>query len=615
MQNPIKQHSAWIRAGIESGWIEQYESELLDFVSEEYGEMPEEAEYAVIFLSLFVKAGHVSLPLDKPVSYWIDQLDLNISGLQQELTVHAGHLFSHSAFDDPDGHGPFLIEENRLFIRKYYKQEILVAERLTDLTSMDKEVRDIHKAAAIVDDYFDETGDIDINWQKAAAALSIKKRLLIISGGPGTGKTTTVARIIAVLLKTETDKLRIALAAPTGKAAARMSEALQNSLSGLNQPELMKSKIPSEAQTLHRLMKGYGSDNLLPEAEPKTLPYDLIVIDEASMIDIVMMERLLRFMDDKTRLIILGDKNQLSSVEAGSVFADICMTDGNRFSTEIVKYLSGFNINEGIELYEGHPLEDSIIYLEKNYRFGDESGIAALSRAVNSGNPERADTLVAGSEFEEISWSAFNYNKVDIQKLFTLISESVMKASDYDDAALLDHCTDSIWLGALRKGPFGSDTINRMIEEYLLRKKLIFPENGWYHGRPVMITRNDYSIGVYNGDLGVCVDRENSKMEVVFTDNKGHLKRISPYRIKHFEPAYILTVHKSQGSEFNHVNFILPGRDTKLLTKELIYTAITRARKSFRLWGNRELFKTGIERKTVRFTGLQSRLYSPSRGI
>jgi exodeoxyribonuclease V alpha subunit len=610
MQYLIERYPSWIQSGIESGWIDHYETELLAFIEEEFGELPEEVKYAVIFLSLFIKAGHVSLPLDEPVGYWTELLEVTVPGLNSELNVAIESLLNHKAFGEPDEMVPFLIEGDQLFIRSFLIQEKAVAESLINLSSARFEILDIDRAASIVRGYFEHADSDDINWQKAAAALSVRNRLLILSGGPGTGKTTTVARIIAVLLRSVNDKLWIALAAPTGKAAARMSEALQNSLTDLQLPDELKMKIPSEAQTLHRLMRGFGSDKLLPEAEPKMLPYDLIVVDEASMIDLTMMDKLLRFISEDTRLIILGDKDQLSSVEAGSVFGDICKADGNRFSSETAEFLSNFDFNKNMDVHAKYDLEDSIVYLEKNYRFGDESGISALSEAVNTGNADKADDLITGMEFKEISHNSFNYSKKDIEMLFSSISKALIKSADYDDMTLLNHWSDEVWLSALRSGPFGTDSLNRMIEEYLVRQKLIQPENGWYHGRPILVTRNDYSIGVFNGDLGVSVDRGDGKMEVLFTDYKGHLKRFSPYRIKQFEPAYILTVHKSQGSEFNHVNFLLPDRDTQLLTKELIYTAITRARKSFRLLGSRELFKQGVKRKTVRFTGLQSRLYS-----
>jgi exodeoxyribonuclease V alpha subunit len=611
MEQPDKQLSSWIRKGIESGWIGRYEQQLLDFLEDEYGELTDEAEIAVIFLSLFVKAGHICLPLDKTVGDWLNLLNIEETELEEKSTLDRDNLLSLGIFGSPAGQQPFLIDNNRLFVRRNWKQEALVAKKLLELSTKKLPIPDSDKAAGLLQALFDADASGDANWQMVGAALSLQNRLLIISGGPGTGKTTTVARILSILLQVLEGDLRIALAAPTGKAAARMSHALHEGLSAQPLPEQYKSRIPGEARTLHRLLRNYRQNGLLPGVRTKTLPYDLIVIDEASMIDLSMMERLLRHMGDESRLILLGDKDQLSSVEAGAVLGDICIKESNRFSKDIADYLSGLQVpgaDEALESNGGDPFTDSIVYLTKSYRFGGESGIATLADAVNRGESERAAELVTGTVYNELSAGEFMYGKQDLEMLFRTISDSLAESLEKDEANLLTHWSDKAWLGVLRKGPFGTDSLNKKIEEYLLAKRLITPEDGWYHGRPVLITRNDYSLGVYNGDLGVCVKSVDGSYHVVFSDTAGTLKRIAPNRIKQYEPAYLLTVHKSQGSEFGHVNLLLPDRETKILTKELIYTAVTRAKNSFRLLGDQGLFKKGIERKTERYTGLRSHL-------
>ena len=606
-----KKRAPWIRKGIESGWIGRYEQQLLVFLKDEYGDLTEEAEIAVIFLSLFVKAGHICLPLDKTVGDWISLLNIEETELDEGKNLVADDLLSLEIFGFPAGKQPFLIHNNRLFVRRNWMQEVLVARKLIELSSKKLPIPDTGKAAELLQALFDSDASGNANWQMVAAALSLQNRLLIISGGPGTGKTTTVARILSLLLQVMEGDLRIALAAPTGKAAARMSQALQQGLSEQPLPEQFKSRLTGEARTLHRLLSQYRQKGLLPDMRTKILPYDLIVIDEASMIDLSMMERLLRHLGDETRLIFLGDKDQLSSVEAGAVLADICIKESNRFSKNIVEYLSGLQVPGAVEAMEstgGDTYPDSIVYLTKSYRFGGGSGIATLADAVNRGDSERATELVFGTGYKELSAGAFRYGKQDLDMLFRSISDSLAESLEKDEANLLTHWSDEAWLGVIRRGPFGTDSLNKKIEEYLVAKRIITPEDGWYHGRPVLITRNDYSLGVFNGDLGVCVKSGDGTFHVVFSDAAGVLKRIAPRRIKQFEPAYLLTVHKSQGSEFGHVNFLLPDRDTQVLTKELIYTAVTRAKNSFRLLGDEHLFKKGVKRNTERFTGLRSHL-------
>jgi len=431
------------------------------------------------------------------------------------------------------------------------------------------------------------------------------KPFLIISGGPGTGKTTTVAKILAMQMMSSKEPLRIALAAPTGKAAGRMAESLYREIDRLNVPEEKRSQIPKDAATLHRLLYGLDRGGLLPDFDKKTLRYDLIVVDEASMIDLNLMYRLISHIGEKTRLILLGDKDQLASVEAGSVFADLCQKPENGFRQETADNIKQLMPQTDLPVKKQSILNDSVLYLTKSYRFDEESGIGNLASLVKQSEvtSDQIGSLI--NENPELKNQQFDFSKHSLEDLAKSLSVQVETVKEIRNAKkLLKFWKESAWLTVLRRGPEGSRELNRLVEKILVLQRTVQPENGWYHGRPVIITRNSYAMGVFNGDLGVCLKDSDGKM-TVYVESGSEIKKLQPNRLTDYAPAYFLTVHKSQGSEFDHVNLLLPKRDTPILTRELLYTAITRARSSFHLYGNLELFTKGVQRETVRYTGLK----------
>ncbi len=598
----------WVEQGFKSGWIGRYERQLLFFLREEYGSLNEDAAIVALFLSLFERSGHVCLPLNVPVQEWLQVLDLENPGINQNKIIRPDHLLKHNAFGSPEDQVPFVIEHDNIYIRRDWLYELFVAESLKEISSDKIKLPSGKDYEEIISRFFSERSDMP-DWQKVASALSLKNRFLVISGGPGTGKTTTVAQIISLLLYVYGTSYRIALTAPTGKAAARMTQALRKNIAGHLVPDELKPGWPDEAKTLHRLLTAFDHRGILPDPEIRKLPYDLIVVDEASMIDLKMMGRLLKHLRADTKLILLGDKDQLSSVEAGSVLADICDKQVNRFSAAIADFLKQFGFKNIQESDDETGFSDSIVYLTKSYRFRSDSGIAVLADSVNKMNAEKSEKLIVDHQSKEISFQPFHYKSDDLKSLFSSIADRIQRLSNLSHDLLIRYWSEDIWLTVIRRGPFGSVSLNKMVEDYLVKERFITPDSGWYHGRPILVTRNDYSLGVFNGDLGVCVKASGGSFQVLFTDSDGNIKRVYPHRIQHFEPAFLLTVHKSQGSEFNNVSLLLPDRDTQLLTRELIYTAITRARNSFRVAGRMDLLKKGIERKTERFTGLKSRLH------
>ena len=336
----------------------------------------------------------------------------------------------------------------------------------------------------------------------------------------------------------------------------------------------------------------------------------LLVVDEASMIDLRLMYRLLTHLDERTRLILLGDRFQLASVEAGSVFADLCKKTKNGFSSDASKKLKTITQFDFPEVKEPNDLTDAIVYLTKSFRFDEKSGIGKLANLVKKADSSQKDISVEADQL-------FRDEASIIHRSFEFTAENLKEMADekltrLKEAQDISEPNDMIafWkqmavLTCHRRGLEGSERLNVYTEQMIAASRRVQIQNGWYHGRTIMVTRNDYSLGVFNGDAGVCMRDEDAGSYRVWIESAGGLKPIQPNRLAHFMPAYFLTVHKSQGSEFDKVTLLLPTQDSPVLTRELIYTAITRARTEFCLLGSMDLFLKGIQRRTERFTYLE----------
>lgn len=595
----------WFEEGIESGWIEIYEREMLRFLRKEYGALDDNIRLCVIFLSLFIKDGHTCLPLDRSPREWVEILGLDLEeiSVMPREKIDISSLKTSPIVGSEGDMKPLILTDKRVTFRRYWFYEHIARQWIKENNSIKYTIDISDISVQVLNDLFPESSN-EVNWQKVAAALSLIKPFLIISGGPGTGKTTTVARILALHQRLSDEHLNIALAAPTGKAAGRMGEALKNELAKLDLPPEELQKFPGEATTVHRLLAGTESRGLLPPVEKKLLRHDLIIIDEASMMDLSLMYRLVDHLSESTRLILLGDKNQLASVEAGAVFADLCQKVKNGFLPETISQLKKLGIQEQLPEHGESGISDSIVYLTKSYRFDESSGIGRLSGLVKNQNHQHEDLQSVFDEHSDLSNHSFYYQKEDIQNILGDLKQKIENCSEIRAAEkLLGFWKQSTWLMVLRRGLTGTERFNRLIEEKLAADRTVRMDGGWYHGRPIIITQNDYNLGVFNGDMGVTIQDEEDSIWV-YVESGSEIKRFRPRRLSHYDPAYFLTVHKSQGSEFDRVNFLLPQKDTPILTKELIYTAITRARESFDLYGNLELFETGMRRETLRFTGL-----------
>jgi exodeoxyribonuclease V alpha subunit len=470
-----------------------------------------------------------------------------------------------------------------------------------------------------------------VNWQKVAAAVALTRRFAVISGGPGTGKTTTVTKLLAALIEqaAQEKNLTIKLVAPTGKAAARLTESIGKAVQELPVSPELKAKIPTESSTLHRLLGAIPNSAEFRHNKQNPLHLDILVIDEASMVDLPMMYKVVDALPKHARLILLGDKDQLASVEAGAVLGDICsfhaLGYGKEQASAIAK-LTGFD-TLAHSSNSASSIADSLCMLQKSYRFDARSGIGQLAKAVNLGSAASVDSVWARdfSDIEHFALSSQNYNQMMqtlVQEYGRYLKRIGQQEQDPNTGepetltrkakAVLDTFNQCRLLCAIREGDFGVAGLNQRIEKALAARKLIkVQDEVWYHGRPVMVTRNDHGLGLYNGDIGICMrddSEEEQRLKVFFELPDGSVKSVLPSRVPEHETAYAMTIHKSQGSEFDYTLMILPPDFSPILTRELIYTGITRAKKRLALYAELNVLKRGIKVKTTRASGLVQRL-------
>lgn len=445
--------------------------------------------------------------------------------------------------------------------------------------------------------------EIPINKQKLAATNALLSPVSIISGGPGTGKTTTVIKILLLLLN-EHPNLHISLAAPTGKAAARLSESIekQKSQFQITHPELqhLLEKIPNHSTTLHRLLK-FNPTQTSPTFHPyHPLPTDLIIIDEASMIDLHIFNLLIQALPKKIRVIILGDKDQLASVEAGAIMGEICQNIG--YSASRLQSLSDIMQQSLLQAFEpmNTPL-NNVTLLTQSHRFSEDSGIGQLAQVVN--NQHASSFLRTIEKFpNELSFMNAQNNVwlTNIDALLKPYLELCQSSASPQELFAALH-TIRI-LCATNVSEYGTQSINQYISEHLFKQI----DGQLYHGQAIMILQNDYINGIYNGDIGILV-REDDRIIAYFEADNG-LRSIPVQLLPRYETAFAMTIHKSQGSEFNHVMIILPEFSNKVLTKELLYTGITRAKQQLTIIGTPTIIEQTIRRKTERFSGIGAQL-------
>ena len=503
---------------------------------------------------------------------------------------------------------PLCLDGWRLYLRRYWDYERKVAEGLLAMALDGTGRLGSEGLKGLIGTVFPD-GE-----RRIAAFAAARRRLVVVTGGPGTGKTTTAAGILEVLIGLAPPGQRVALAAPTGKASVRLQEVVKGFRPSTVPVEVFERAMPEGAVTIHRLLgAGRGGCSFrFHRANP--LPHTIVVVDEASMVDLALFSRLLDALGPGARLILLGDKDQLASVEAGSVLGDICNIGARRSYSAAFRRecLLGTGREPGGDTKEDEGVWDCIVELTKSRRFREGGGIGELGRLINLGKAREALDLAKGDPTGAVSWRELppEGDLAAALREWLLARHGGIPAST-DPEALGAFLNRHRVLAVTREGPYGVYRLNVVIETLLFRHGLVRGRRGeWYPGRIVLITQNDYTLGLFNGDVGIALEGpDGSGPGVYFPSPDGTLRRIPPLRLPAHETAFATTVHKSQGSECDEVLFIMPDRDVPILTRELVYTAVTRAREKCHIWGREEVFQRALGRRIERSSGLREALW------
>lgn len=550
---------------------------------------------------------------------------------------------------------PFVLSGERLYLRRYWQYEQHIADFIQQSSELTQQLRQQIPASQVQNwlaQLFPAAGKSiqpQPDWQQLACAMAVSSRFAVITGGPGTGKTTTVVKLLLLLQQAQQNSqnkssrpLTIRLAAPTGKAAARLSLSVTLALKKLTQElgwdPAVTGSIPTEAQTLHRLL-GSGPDRAqFRYHRDFLLPLDVLVVDEASMVDVAMFAAMLQALPASARLILLGDKDQLASVEAGAVMAELCRdAQQGGYSQQTADWLmqlTGQQLPATFISTAPQLLEQQLVMLRTSHRFGADSGIGQLATAVNLGDDTMALSILQQPP-ADLRWLQFSPDSAVFSCLvqhgspdqplaegFTgylaLVKNPPAATASVDEfdrwaLAVLQKFAAFQVLAAVRQGKFGVEQLNLRIAAILARQQLIPRTEGWYPGRPVMVVQNDYSTGLMNGDVGICLPRTETaagepQLRVVFisADPTTPVRWLLPSRLPQVETVYAMTVHKSQGSEFGHVVLVLPEQGSSLLNRELIYTGITRAALQFSLLcADGNVLQQAVRQRTERSGGLR----------
>jgi exodeoxyribonuclease V alpha subunit len=514
------------------------------------------------------------------------------------------------------GDGPLRLEGTRLYLDRYWREEREIAAGLRELAGE----RDADPAV-LADGLARLFGPGDER-QRLAAATAVLRRLAVVAGGPGTGKTTTVARIVALLAEQAraagAPPPMVALAAPTGKAADRLGEAVQAEGRKLDVDDATRALLLDlEAVTLHRLL-GWrpGSHSRFRHHRGNRLAHDVVVVDETSMVSLTMMARLVEAVRPTARLVLVGDPAQLASIEAGAVLGDVVgpAANGLRLSSAARARLeaAGAGRPEAAEPPPGATIADGVVVLDREYRFGE--GIAQLAAAVRGGDATGALRVLADAP-QGVTWIEADAAEpasqlAPVREAAVAAGRAVFEAARAGDGAgALDALGSFRLLCAHRRGPHGVAAWQPLVEAWLAAALPGFrPADRWYVGRPLLVLENDYGLRLFNGDTGVVVAGEDGAPAAAFSRG-GEVATLSPARLDAVDTVYAMTIHKSQGSQFGTAAVLLPDPGSRLLTRELLYTAITRAQRHLVLVGTEAAITAAIERPIARASGLRELLW------
>ena len=582
------------------------------------GETDEAVLLAVALVVRSTRHGSVVLDLDTAEETTSPDVDEASEAPTADLALDWPQDWARRCTTSPLVGGPLRMLGSQVWLARYWDQEEQVARELVERSAERPDDLDLDILKAGLDRLFDAGADDD---QRLAAACCALSRISVLAGGPGTGKTTTVSRLLALLREQHPD-WRIALAAPTGKAAARLEEAVRSSSAALKAVEDRDRLGELSATTLHRLL-GWRPESRSRFRHDRTnrLPFEIVVVDESSMVSLTMMARLLEALRPTTRLVLVGDPDQLASVEAGAVLGDLVdrVTLGRRtpeFGATLRTVLPAVIVSEQ-PVAKAALVRDGVTALTVNRRFPAESGIARLAAAVQEGRGQDAlDTLRSGGhdvEFVEVDDDAHLSEqqlagvRADVQTSGGTLHEAAEQGDAESAVAALE---SHRLLCAHRRGPRGVAHWSALAARWIAENHpVVSRADGHYVGEPLLVTTNDYDIGLYNGDTGVVLDDGNGGLVGAF-GRGGDPIRIPLVRLGAVRSLHAMTIHRSQGSQFDAITVLLPHAGSTLGTRETLYTAVTRAKERVRVIGSAEAFVAAVERPAARATGLRGRLLS-----
>lgn len=644
----------------EVGWLRALDLALARFIHRLDPEASPWLLLATALLAQLESAGHTCLRLDVLLGKelgsdlaWPAEALRELHDVLDGFGVEAMEAWPHSPCVGHAEAGatatPLVLDGPRLYLRRYWMDEQFVAQSLRQrartLPTLRSGPVQAPQALAVLQTLFDRTDTAALDWQQVACGLALRRGLTVLTGGPGTGKTYTAARLLVLLQSLAGQPLRVALAAPTGKAAARLHQSIESALAKLSGPAVQHlSEHVRPAQTLHSLLGVQPDSRRFVHDARRPLDVDVLIIDEASMVHLELMARVLDALPLTARLILLGDKDQLASVEAGSVLGDVCDHVPQRpYAPETcawVQACAGQVLPPQVRAGPTDTVSDlaqQVVMLRASQRFG--GAIAALASAVHAGDVQaalrRLHAAAPGAPLAlqqpqhahhlgELALHGRSGAEGGYRSFLSLLKAGVghegvegvegVEARQAWMRQLLRSFEGFRVLSALREGPWGVAGLNKVIEQALAHAGLIRPGSlggGWYEGRPVMVTRNDPALGVFNGDVGIALRNPrgsgtdtDAMLRVWFLDGE-QLRSVAASRLAAVETAWAMTVHKSQGSEFSHTVLVLPDHSSAVLTRELIYTGLTRARTAFTLVApNPEVFAQALQRRTRRASGL-----------
>jgi exodeoxyribonuclease V alpha subunit len=575
---------------------------------------------AAALASRQVQAGHVCLDLPK-LCHNALALDSGEAGAPVEwpaLETWLRALRASALVGRADSATPLHLDEHgRLYLRRYFEHEqnlaLAILERVraprpeldraslrAGLDRMFGRVRPAQsrKQSSQLDLFGEQADELDQpDAQRTAAERAVERKFCVITGGPGTGKTATVVKILALLIEQAfalgQPAPRIRLLAPTGKAAARLSESIARARVTLPCTPRVRDAIRDDASTIHRALgKSNASQQPLHDSQ-RPLGAEVVVVDEASMVDLALMARLVAAVAVNARLILLGDKNQLASVEAGAVLGDIC----------------GAGLHP---LPENAPITNCIVQLSRSYRYAPDSGIRLLADAINQGDALRTLELLRDPAVPDVSLLETAPGSPPPAALFAASADAFSPFFAAEDPGDKLRALERFRvLCAHRHGSHGQLAVNAGIEAELLRRGTMATESRQYAGRALMVTENDYQAQLFNGDVGVLVrdPRDPARLRACFSGADGKPRELSAARLPPHESAYAMSVHKSQGSELDEVALLLPSEASPLLSRELLYTAVTRARRRVVVYANPDMVALAVRQTIERASGLRDALW------